>query len=201
MTLTMAAFIVGFLLLSGCASDKPSLAPVTQHEAATMAVSNCALAIKEIATATAGDAASKVAAVGAIERLCGHGNMMVAQQAPQTLGGTLWQAALQIFDIGARVYGIKAQRDIGITQSNNARDVSVSTNSAFLGMGQSIVQAGTAGYRYVQTPAPNITTTTTLSGTGVIGGGTYTGPVNTVTNPTPRVCTATATGLICVGGN
>ena len=121
-------------------------------------------------------------------------------QAPQSLGGTLWQAAIQVFDIGARIYGIKAQRDVGITQSNNSAATAIASYGAFQGMGAQIAAAGTAGYQYVQAPAANVTTTTTLSGTGVIGSGTYTGPVTTATNPSPRVCTATTTGLVCVGG-
>lgn len=195
MTLTMAAIIIGVLVMSGCATKETPPVVVSSPAA------ECARAVGIIATSAAGDPTSKVVAITSIERLCGSANMQVAQQAPQSLGGTLWTAALQIFDIGARVYGVKAQRDVGIVQSNNATATAISTNGAFLGMGQSIATAGTAGYQYVQAPAPTVTTTTTLSGTGVIGGGQYTGPVTTNTNPSARVCSTSSTGVLtCVGG-
>lgn len=54
------------------------------------------------------------------------------------------------------------------------------------------------------------TTTNTLSGTGVLGSGTYTAPITTTntttTNPTPKVCVPTynatgiPTGFTCTGG-
>ena len=69
----------------------------------------------------------------------------------------------------------------------------------------------------IQAPAANITTTTSnsIGGSGVIGSGSYTGPVTntstatstvTTVNPSPRVCTptygptGTPTGFSCVGG-
>lgn len=59
-----------------------------------------------------------------------------------------------------------------------------------------------------QTPAPASLPTTSIvvSGSGPtnIGSGSLLNgsqnPISTVTNPSPRVCTATATGLSCVGG-
>ena len=73
-------------------------------------------------------------------------------------------------------------------QARTSRDVAISTNAAFMGMGGSIERAGIAGYPYVQAPGP--VTTNTLSGTGVLGSGSYVGPVSTV-----RTCTGgTAAG-------
>lgn len=49
-------------------------------------------------------------------------------------------------------------------------------------------------------------TTNTLSGTGVLGSGTYTAPITTTTNPSPKVCVPTysaagvPTGFSCTGG-
>lgn len=194
--------LIVLLALTGCAAkDVPKAEPVNPHEAATMAVSNCALAIKEIATSTAGDAASKVAAVGAIERLCGQGGAQFAFRPEPSLGATLWQAALQVADIGARWYGIKAQRDVGINQANQAAATQIASYGAF----QNIASSGFASNAFIagniQSPAPNIT----LSGTGVIGSGQYnfTAPVTTTTttNPTPRVCSVSSTGVLtCQGG-
>lgn len=107
--------------------------------------------------------------------------VQIASSQPQSVWGVAWQAALGVADVALRAYGIKATRDVGITSSNNQRDIAVSTNAAFLGMGNSIMQAGTAGYQYVQAPGAITTTTTTntLSGTGVLGSGTYTAPITT----------------------
>lgn len=201
---TMASFILVALvgmLLPGCATDadrakeaqekadiarlkagQPVIAAITPHEAQSTAMTNCATAIKDIATAAVGDPASKVAAVGAIERLCGQGAAQLAYRAPepqtQSLGSTLWQAVLQASDIVLRGYGIKSNRDVAITQSNNATALGVSTNGAFTAMGQSIATAGTAGYQYVQAPG---STNYTLSGTGSLnvgsGSASYVGPV------------------------
>lgn len=196
MSATMAAIIVGAFLLGGCATDaekakaaqdqadiariragQPVIAAVTPHEAQSTAMSNCATAIKDIATTANGDAASKVAAVGAIERLCGMGAQQLAYRAPEpqqaSLGATVWQAFLQASDIFLRGYGIRSNRDVAITQSNNSTALGISTNGAFTAMGQSITTAGTAGYQYVQAPGA----TYSLSGTGVIGSGSYVGPV------------------------
>ena len=191
------------LALSGCTAtkDAPQTAPINPHEAVSMAVSNCALAIKDIATSPSGDAASKVAAVGAVERLCGQGGGQFAVRQYQTpepsLGATLWQAALQVADIGARWYGIRAQRDVGINASNNQTAQALGSYGAFSSIASSGFAASTAIAGKIQSPAPNVTTTTTLSGSGVIGSGTYTGPISTVTNPAPIICfpaTATSAG-------
>lgn len=197
------------MFLGGCETTKPpvaTIAAITPQEAHATAISNCAKAIADIAIAPGGDATSKVVAVGSLERLCGAGGgQMVAMYQPQqtiapSLGATLWQAAVQVFDIGARVYGIKAQRDVGITQSNNSRDVAISTNGAFVGMGQSIAQAGTAGYQYIQVPGA----TYNLSGTGAfnIGNGTatYTGPVTRTCQGGNGQAAAGASGTSTVPG-
>ncbi len=105
----------------------------------------------------------------------------VAVQQPQSILGMAWQSLLQVADVGLRAYGIKVAGDVAMTNSNNSRDTSVASYGAFTAMGNSIANAGTAGYQYIQAPAANVTNTT-LSGTGVLGSGTYTGPVTTTTN-------------------
>lgn len=104
---------------------------------------------------------------------------VVQVQQPQSLFGLAWQSLLQVADIALRGYGIKAGRDVGIVQSNNQAATSIASYGAFTTMGGHIATAGVAGYPYVQAPAPNITNT--LSGTGVLGSGSYVGPVTTTT--------------------
>jgi hypothetical protein len=86
---------------------------------------------------------------------------------------------------------------LGKASSDNAANVAVSTNQAFMGMGGSIERAGVAGYPFVQAPAANLTYT--LSGTGVLGSGSYNGPVTTTnttntTTTTTRNCNANSNG-------
>lgn len=194
-----AAMIAALFLsgcLSGCASNPPAAAHSDPREAIATAVATCATAIERIATSPAGDVASRVVAVGAIERMCGsQGSAQLAAlnqppaAAPASLGQTLWTAALQTADLFLRGYGIKLQRDVAVVQSNNMAATTIASYGAFSAMGSSIERAGTAGYPYVQAPGAVTTTTNTLSGTGVLGSGTYTGPVTTT-----RTCTGAAGG-------
>ena len=54
---------------------------------------------------------------------------------------------------------------LGAAQSDNQRDVALSTNSAFLGMGNAIGAAGVAGYPFIQAPGATTTTTNTTTNT------------------------------------
>jgi hypothetical protein len=113
---------------------------------------------------------------------------------PMNPVAALFQAVLQTADVALRAYGIKAGRDVAIASTNAQRDTAIASYGAFTSMGSAIATAGTAGYPYIQAPAANVTTT--LSGTGVLGSGTYTGPVTTTT--TTRTCPG---GTAAAGGN
>lgn len=210
-TILAAVLAIAALNLAGCAttdaapaaapasSTAAAPAPVDPRTAYLATVGECAAAIKDIATNVAGDTATRVVAMGAIERLCGAngpGNALASLQAPpaqpQSLVGVLFQAALQAGDVILRGYGIKAGRDVAIAQSNNATTLGISTNRTFATLGGAIERAGVAGYPFVQAPAANVTTTT-LSGTGVLGSGSYVGPVTTTTSTT-RNCQGGAAG-------
>lgn len=143
-----------------------------------------AIAVQKLADKIDATGASNYLLVKALKGL-GLGQpapQQVVVQQPQSLFGLAWQALLQVADIGLRGYGIKAGRDVAITQSNNATALGISTNGTFASMGGSIERAGIAGYPYVQAPAANITNT--LSGTGVLGSGSYAAPVTTTTTTT-----------------
>jgi len=73
-------------------------------------------------------------------------------------------------------------RDVSIAQSNNFTALGVAgfnSNSTIAGLIQ----------------APTVTTTFTNSGQGVAGSGTY-NPVTTTTNPAPKVCSVSTTGVL-----
>lgn len=184
----MSKFIlVAALFLTACQSV-PQVITADPREAIATAVATCATAIERIASTGQGDAASKVAAVGAIERMCGNGgaSMQVAMaqqyQQPQSLGQTLWSAALQTADILLRGYGIRASRDISINSANNATATAIAGYSAFGNIASAGFNSNAAIASYIQAPGAITTTTTnntnTLSGTGLIGSGSYAGPIN-----------------------
>lgn len=106
---------------------------------------------------------------------------------------TAFGAVLQVADLALRAYGIKAGRDTAIASTNAQRDTAIASYGAFTSMGGSIERAGTAGYPFVQVPQPNVTNT--ISGNGVIGSGSYIGPVTTTTT---RTCNG---GTGAAGGN
>ena len=185
--------VVVALLLAGCQAG-PQVVMPDPRGAIAESVAKCATAIQHIASTGQGDAASKVAAVGAIERMCGGGGASMqfamhqpAQQQPQTLGQTLWTAALQTADIFLRGYGIRASRDVSINAANNATATAIAGYSAFGNIASAGFNSNAAIASYIQAPQANVTTTnttttnttnnTTLSGYGVIGAGTYIGPV------------------------
>lgn len=185
------------VFLAGCASQPPAPAApqVDPREAVMTAVATCATAIERIATGANGDPASRVAAVGAIERMCGGGGsgnlaaLLQPQPRPQeaSVASTAWSAFLSVVDVGLRAYGIKVGGTVAIRQVEANRDTSLGAYQAFTNMGGQIQAAGTAGYPYVQAPQANVN----LSGTGVIGQGSYVGPVITTTTTTRN----------CNGGN
>jgi hypothetical protein len=82
-------------------------------------------------------------------------------------------------------YGIRANQRIAITQSNNSRDVDVSTNSAFVNIAGKI-----------QAPGDNITTTTTTTTTDnhAINGSFNPSDNHTQNNPTDNHSQSCTTG-------
>lgn len=204
-------FLIGAALaaffLSGCAKDNATM----QAEASALTAASQvqvekfkadqeqAKAVQRLADKIDAGGASAYLVTTALKGL-GIGQAPAQQQAqqPQSLLGLAWQSALQVADIALRGYGIKANRDVSMAQSNANRDVSIASFGAFTSMGNAIGAAGTAGYQYVQAPGAvttttnNTTTTSTLSGTGVLGSGTYTAPVTTT-----RTCNG---GTAAAGG-
>ncbi len=141
--------ITAILMLAGCAtsSDYSRYAAMQAqiHKSQSDAEIAKANAIKELG-ATGGDAA-KVAAVMALMIPSG-GQYQQQIAAPRSVSEQIrdWVGILVPSIIQG--YGIHANQQIAVTQSNNSRDVAVSTNSAFVGI---------AGQ--IQAPAANVTTT------------------------------------------
>ena len=113
--------------------------------------------------ASKGDSAASVAAAMALA--------MGGNQAPQHIEAPrnefLQWASIIIPALG-NAYAVGKSADVAISASNNAYHTSAATTAGFVGIASQI-QAPVAPV----TPQANVTTTYTLSGTGVLGSGTY----------------------------
>lgn len=198
---------IAALLLSACANDNAMLkaqadataAVANARVAEAQAAAEQAKAVQALAPKIDAGGASAYLIATAMKGMAHPPAPQVQVQQPQSMLGLAWQSVLQVADIALRGYGIKSNRDVQIVSSNNNRDVALGSYNAFAAMGGQIATAGTAGYPYVQAPAANVTTTT-LSGQGVIGNGTYTGPVTTTTTHTCPGGTTSAGNGTTTGG-
>jgi hypothetical protein len=149
----LIATTLSALGLSGCAttgesSDYSRYAEMqTQiHKSQSDAEIAKANAIKELG-ATGGDAA-KVAAVMALMIPSGGQNQQQIA-APRSVSEQIRDWVGILVPSLIQGYGIHANQQIAVTQSNNSRDVAVSTNSAFVGIAGKI-----------QAPAANVSSIT-----------------------------------------
>jgi len=186
------------LALAGCSSTPPPAPQADPRADIATAVATCATAIERIATTANGDAASKVAAVGAIERMCGQGGAAMHMASapapqPQSLGTTLWHAALQTADLVLRGYGIKTSRDVAITASNNTAATTIAGYNTFGTIAASGFASNAAIASHIQAPAG---TSYSVSGNANFGAGNFNlaTTTNTNSNNTTRTCTGGAAG-------
>ena len=170
------------VLLTGCASPEQYALYLTTQQAIETSKNHAdaekyrALA----AIANSGSDAAKVAAVlsMSVNQLPANGNRV----APPQNEALQWASVLMpsLTNIVGFAYGAR----VSMNASNNAANVAMSTNQAFLGMGQAI-QAPQATVTTTKTNTYNSTDNheMTMNGTGVIGSGTY-APVNITANKT-----------------
>jgi len=146
--------IVCALFLTGCATaEYQAYADAHKAQAAAQAARYQALAD----IAKMGDTTAKVAAVMSLQM--GSPQQSAQINAPKSWADYALQWTGLLLPTFGQVYTINKQTTLGLRQSDNATALGVSTNSAFVGIASQI-----------QAPAANVT----LSGTGVIGAGSYT---------------------------
>jgi hypothetical protein len=110
--------------------------------------------------------------------------------APKSFGDHLLQWTSVLLPTATQIYSVGKQAQIGIAQSNNARELGVSTNAAFVGIAGKI-----------QAPAANVATTTTNTTTTSTDSThaptvvTQPAPV-TITQPAPIVVTQPAPVIV-----
>jgi hypothetical protein len=158
----LIAPMIAVLSLTGCATQEYA-AYADAHKAQAAAQTARYQALADIARQ--GDTTAKVAAVMSLQ-------MGSAQQGTQINAPKNWaDYALQwtglLLPTVGQVYMVNKQTSLGMRQSDNSTAVAVSTNAAFVGIASKI-----------QAPAPNMT----VSGTGVIGAGSYSIGANSGSN-------------------
>ena len=130
----------------GCATDDYMRYAETQREM-QIARSNAEVERYKAMAAIAanGDSTTKVAAMFALQGDGGNGNNgnHAAHIAPPK---SPWEIAREwagiVLPVAVQAYGINANKEIAVTQSNNSRDVAISTNGTFATMGGHIATGG-----------------------------------------------------------
>ncbi len=141
------------LSLTGCATAEYQ-AYAEAHKAQAAAQTARFQALADIARQ--GDTTAKVAAVMSLQM----GGVQQGQQinAPKSWADYALQWTGLLLPTAGQIYTVNKQTNLGMRQSDNATALGISTNQAFVGIASQI-----------QAPAANVT----LSGTGVIGSGSY----------------------------
>jgi spore germination protein YaaH len=162
----LLALAVCSVALTGCATAEYQ-AYADAHTARYQALADIA---------KQGDTAAKVAAVMSLQMGAVQNQPQVA--APKSFGDHLLQWTAVLLPTATQIYSVGKQAQVGIAQSNNARDLGVSTNAAFVGIAGKI-----------QAPAANVTTTNTTTTTTNTDS---THAPTVVTQPAPIVVTQPA---------
>jgi hypothetical protein len=198
--------IASAFLLAGCGTTEQykMYADTQKSIAQANAMSDTAryAALAEIAKT--GDSGARVAAVMSINFGAQGANGPRVQQVapPKTFTEHALQWTSLLLPNLTQFYSISANRQIAITQSNNATALgtaqsnnatatATNTANAFANIATTTANGMTAIASKIQAPQANIT----LSGTGVIGAGSYSttaNPVTTTTTANPVTTTTTA---------
>ena len=187
--------LCGVIALTGCATQDYRLYAETQQKIAqAQAMSDAAryAALAEIAKQ--GDSAAKVAAVMSLNFAGGGNGSPKAQQIapPKSMGDTALQWTSVLLPSLTQFYGISANRQVAITQSNNQAAIAQSTNATMATMSNNQATSNTAIANAGFTAATNIanaglTATTTTAANGLTA--------------TQNVATAGITGIVTTGAN
>ena len=148
MKLRIATIAATVMLLTGCATnnDYKLYAETQQKIAQAQAMSDTAryAALAEIAKTA--DPGARVAAVMSLNfgSQGGNGPRVNQVAAPRTFGDTALQWTSVLLPSLTNIYGITANRQVAITQSNNQAAVAQSTNATFATMNSNMATSNTA---------------------------------------------------------
>jgi hypothetical protein len=180
------------LALTGCAHEYAAYAEA--HKARAQADAARYAALAEIAKM--GDTTAKVAAV--ISLNAGGGQQPQQIATPRNWADYALSFTGALLPVVGQMYAVNKQTGLGIRQSDNAtllgisqansnRDVQTATVTGFSSMAGLGFKATADIAAKIQAPQPNIT----ISGTGIVGGGTLTTTTNTMSNSTGVLGTGT----------
>jgi hypothetical protein len=172
----LAFITVALLALTGCATNKDyQMYAETQQKIAqanAMAETARYAALAEIAKTA--DPGARVAAVMSINFGAQGSNSPRVNQvaAPRTFGDTALQWTSVLLPGLTNIYGITANRQVAITQSNNQAAVAQSTNATFATMNSNMATSNTAiansGFTAVTNVANSgLTAVTNVANTGI----------------------------------
>jgi len=176
------------LALTGCAStDYTNYTATQQAMAASKAQADTARYNALADIARTGSDTARVAAVMALAMGGQAPQQSQALAAPQRSDALMWASVL--VPAVTQAYSIAKSADVAINASNNAYLTSASTTAGFVGIASQIQAPVIAAPVLPQANVSTVTTTTTsadqtLSGTGVLGSGTYSTEANPITYPT-----------------
>lgn len=181
---TLLAVVVGSAVLAGCATNndyrlyaetQQRIAQVQAQAHATAEAARYA-ALAEIAKN--GDATSRVAAAMSLSLGSGSNNQSIVRQVPvnppQSFGDKALQWTSILLPSLTNMYGINANRQVAVTQSNNQSAIATSTNNTFASMNAAGHNANVAiagqGFTAVTTTAANgLTATQNVATAGITG--------------------------------
>jgi hypothetical protein len=158
----LIALILCALSLTGCATAEYQ-AYAEAHKAQAAAQTARYQALADIAKQ--GDTTAKVAAVMSLQMGGSQQNTQI--NAPKNWADYAMQWTGLLLPTVGQIYTVNKQTSLGMRQSDNATALGISNNAAFVGIASQI-----------QAPAANVT----LSGTGVIGAGSYSIGANSGSN-------------------
>jgi len=176
------------IALTGCAStDYTRYTTAQQAMAASKAQADTARYNALADIAKNGSDTARVAAVMALAMGGQAPQQSQALAAPQRSDALMWASVL--VPAVTQAYSIAKSADVAINASNNAYLTSASTTAGFVGIASQIQAPVVAAPVLPQANVSTVTTTTTsadqtLSGTGVLGSGTYSTEANPITYPT-----------------
>jgi len=178
-------------IMAGCATSAPVQAPLTAEEARASETRDFSAAM---AAAKDGNVQNMLILAWAL-----RGKTEAPQQVQQapTVAGIVLGVVDRLIGVTPAWFAYKSSiRNSQTTETVAAinRDVSIAQSNNFTNLGIAGFNSNAAIAGFIQSPAPNIT----LSGTGVIGSGSYNGPITTTTttNPAPKVCSISTTGVL-----
>lgn len=152
------------LLTVGCASNNDYKLYADTQRAIAQAHRDADIARYQALSkiAETGDSTSKVAAVMSLNMGTGNTSPRVQQvNPPKSLAETALQWTSVLLPSVTSLYGINANRQVAVTQSNNAAAVAKSTNETFATMNSNMATSNTA------IANSGLTSATTIANTGL----------------------------------